>query len=157
MPWYILAEFLRDVDIQIYLNSSAIRKTAINLNLSKHVKNPLFPILLFITFTFSVVVKLLFSFSVTKFLIQCHQERLKRIITSIFVIGKFDFQISVSIRKAKVYFPISPLWYVIVGFMQKIRSIFRVANVQINLIITLLVILRISFFLRKDILWSGVF
>ena len=93
------AEFMRNVDMQIYLINSTIRKTTIDLNLYKHVKNPLLLILLFMTFTFSVVVKLLFCFSVNKFLIQCLQERLKWIITNIFVIGKFHFQISVWIRK----------------------------------------------------------
>ena len=113
--------------MQIYLINSTIRKTTIDLNLYKHVKNPLLLILLFMTFTFSVVVKLLFCISVNKFLIQCLQERLKRIITNIFVIRKFDFQISVWIRKAKFHFPITALWYVSVGKLTFLLVIWRIS------------------------------
>ena len=113
--------------MQIYLINSTIRKTTIDLNLYKHVKNPLLLILPFMTFTFSVVVKLLFCFSVNKFLIQCLQERLKWIITNIFVIGKFHFQISVWIRKAKFYFPITALWYVSVGKLTFLLVIWRIS------------------------------
>ena len=85
---------------------------------------------------FSVMVKLLLCPPVAKFNIQYLQDRLKRIITNIFAIRKFDFQISGRIYKAKCYFCISVLWYISVGFMQKIWKIFREANIGVNFFIT---------------------
>ena len=136
--------------MQIYLISSTIRKTVIDLNLYKYVKNPLLLILLFITFMFSVVVKLLLYSSVTKCLIQYLQERLKQIITNIIIIGKFNFHISMSICKAKFYFPIGVLRYISVGCK-------RFDLYFVRLTWKLLVILRISFFLWNDILWNSLF
>ena len=98
---------------------------------------------------------LLFYLSVAKFLILCLQERPNWIITNIFVIGKFDFQISVRICEAKCYFLITVLWYISVGFMQKIWSIFSEANMKINIFIG--DIKNILLFLRNDILWNNVF
>ena len=94
-------EFVKKYGCADLLDGSTTWKETINLNLYKHLKNPFLLILSLITFMFSVLVKLLVYLSVAKLLIQCPQEWLKRIITSIFVIRKFDFQISVQICKAK--------------------------------------------------------
>ena len=132
------AEFLRNVDMQMYLISSTIRKTTINLNLYKQVKNPL----LYSYFHWSSSHSLLFLNCCSVSLLPSFLSNASRNdwnkshITNFFVIRKFDFQISVQSCKAKFYFSISILWYVGVGFKQKIWSIFCEANMEINFFIS---------------------
>ena len=115
-------EFVRNVHMKIYLIRSTTRKTTINLNLYQQLN--IHSCLYFqsspsryLSLLNCCSISLLSSFVSSAF-------RTDWITTNIFVIGKFDFQISVRICKAKFYFPFRVLWYML--FFDTCCSLIRV-------------------------------